>query len=184
MIQRICEELFKRFLTDFQALECLKKDYIQYFTSDLLTYFHKLGQTLGYKTYGSYNPSPEGTEYLVDQCWYVEGQSGIWMELALEQELSYDTLDSIKEDFEKLLDIKAFVKVGIFIPRKPEREDVLKLMQELIVRHMINIPGEQYLIIFLTYRSDVKPKSLEIEGHKFDFLGNRESLGSRLYPWE
>lgn len=178
-----CEKLFAQFINDFPKLGCLSEYKFAQFNPHLKRYFGNLGKKSGYVSYWT---SKETSEYLVDLCWYVENQTGEWMELALEQELSSDDIEEVKSDFYKLLDVKAFLKIGIFRPKKAERYKILELFQELISRHKIRNPEERYLTILMFWHSsrDPHPNKLEISGHEFDFLGNRTDLGTEFYDWE
>jgi len=102
----------------------------------------------------SYQVNLISNEYLVDLCWCFSDkyEKAYWIELALESELSGQDVDSIRYDFWKLVDVKAYTKVGIFAPKLKDWQKVLDELSALVAHHGIRIPEEKYLIIsYLSY---------------------------------
>jgi hypothetical protein len=133
-----------------------------------------LGEELGYQV----KPSTVEKEYLVDLCWIYDAPDKRWMELALESELSKYAIKGIFEDFNKLLDIKAYTKVGIFYPSMFRKQDVLKAIANAISSQEIKYPKEQYLIIFIIdYKKQRKPSNMvEITSYQINLNGEITKL--------
>lgn len=109
------------------------------------------------------------TEYLVDLAWKVE-RPNRYLALVLESELSGNRQDIIK-DFEKLIDIKSRIKVGVFRINPRSEERILKDMQKIARSQMITFADEIYLIIFMKYnREDGR---LYLTCYNIDFKGTR-----------
>lgn len=97
--------------------------------------------------------SREGvTEYLVDLVWKVETPNR-YLALVLESELSEVRREIIK-DFEKLVDIKSKIKIGIFRSNSRSEITIVKDMRKILTSHMIPFASEVYIIIFLNYNRD------------------------------
>jgi hypothetical protein len=122
---RSCETLFNFFLKAYSEVELNWNEDWSEWTKKILGFFADFGQYYDFcvhcrPQYGVVDSTETPTgEYLVDLCWCFEDEysRANWIEVALESELSYPDLDSIKYDFWKLTDIKAFVKIGIFAPK-------------------------------------------------------------------
>lgn len=145
-----------------------------------------LGISKGYDVYEKIGLG----EYLVDLCWYFGGEKELvqgrhWMELACEIEWSSQKLENIIEDMEKLVDIKANIKLGISSPTTKDKEDVRIQIAETIRNSMIKVPSEQYLLIYAIYQPHVKPEErFDVRGYSYDTLGNEIFLGSKKISWE
>jgi hypothetical protein len=77
-------------------------------------------------------------------------------QLALESELSGQDIDSVKDDFWKLTDVKAYTKIGIFAPKLKDRQKVLDELSALVAHHGIRIPEEKYLNAYFCHESGYK----------------------------
>jgi len=173
------DQLFKDFCDAFRRQNWQSKcDDFPELTPYILSYFREKGEKEGFESH----------DYLVDKCWttgyYDKNAVGYWIELAMESELSSQSRGGIWEDFVKLMDVKANIKVGVFRPAKAQREEILDMLRDELDCHRIKNPQEEYLIILLFYRTDKTPVRLEISGYRFDYLGNYEKIGSELLPWE
>ena len=88
--------------------------------SDIIFFLgEKYGRELGFRVKRT---STKESEYLVDLCWIYQDSTERWMGLALESEISNDSIKGIREDFKKLLDIKARTKVGLFVPSESRKK--------------------------------------------------------------
>ena len=150
-----------------------------------------MGKTYEYQVYlgpqyGVLDLNKEPTnEYLVDLCWTFENRKGYWMELALESELSKSqNFDAIQWDFYKLIDIKAFTKIGIFSPKLSERDDVINEIESAIAVSGIRFPFERYLIILILYHgaSEKESERIEIKGYEINNMGDSKEIGSKRFP--
>ena len=94
----------------------------------------------------------EETEYLVDLAWKVENPNR-YLALILESELS-GVRNDIIADFEKLTDIKAKIKIGIFKVNQRSERRIVNEMRRILSSHMIPFAGEVYIIILINYNQD------------------------------
>ena len=173
--------LFDLFIKEFPKFDLEWKNWTEW-TNRLLGFFAKLGKKSGYGIYlkSGILPKEKEGEYLVDLCWVGEFKEHIWIELALEEELSYHDIDSITEDFWKIVDLKAYTKVGIFAPRLAEREEALESLRSIVAYSEIKIPTERYLVIFFLYhgKAEKKDQRIEIVGYEINYLGDYRKIKS------
>jgi hypothetical protein len=167
---------FRNWLTKDSGLawEQSPKDW----TSKMKEYFGKLGQEEGYRPI--YTSETE-KEYLVDIVWRCD-KPGRYLGLAMESELSKDEKD-ILEDFEKLADIKARLKIGLFHLRS--RTDELKIveaMKSILNLQTLVLPNELYLVIFLKYDND--KREIIIDAYDLDLKGtSHQKILGESYPF-
>lgn len=147
----------------------------KHFSKIIFPTWSRYGEALGYIVLHS---KSEKSEYLVDLCWMKETSDARWMELALESEVSKSTLEGIKEDFVKLLDIKAKKKVGIFKPILSIKEKAIEMISSLISTQKIILEGEKYLIFFIVYLGNqVDPeKNCEVTSYEINDEGKVKQL--------
>jgi len=171
------EVLFDLFTKEFPKFNLQWGNWTEW-TSKLLGFFTKLGKQYGYYIRGGEKTS----EYLVDLCWIgsFKEHGAAWMELALEEELSYYDIDSIGEDFSKIVDLKAYTKVGIFAPKLAEREEALRSLENLVTYSEPKIPTERYLVIFILDhgKKEKKAQRIEIVGYELNYLGDSKLIKS------
>ncbi|RJS92438.1 hypothetical protein CW705_02835 [Candidatus Bathyarchaeota archaeon] len=189
---RSCDTLFSLFLGYYPKMKLGWDDDRRRWTVSILNFFAELGKFYGYQVwlkpdYGVRNINNKETrEWLVDLCWYFEAEyfTAHWVELALESELSSQTIDDILYDFWKLTDIKAFMKVGIFAPKLSKKESLLQELIAVVAQHGIKIPTEKYLIILILYHGKVEDetKRIEIDGYEINYLGDFKRIGSKRFP--
>jgi hypothetical protein len=133
-------------------------------TSGIKSCFQKLAITFGYKPVMT---GRDNKEYLVDIVWKCEGPDR-YLGLAMESELSKRN-DAILEDFEKLVDIKAQLKVGLFHLRTDaETTHLINEMKKILVKQHMTF-NETYLVIFLSY--DVNLGKIIIRAYDLDVKG-------------
>ena len=149
-------------------------------TEALIGYWGDLGKEQGFEVYSSKDP----TEYLVDLCWYYQTDNFVdhWMELALESELN-SNFEKIEYDFWKLIDVKAYTKVGIFRPLLKEKDSVLERLSELVTFSGIKIPTEKYLIIFLIdhgVKANLEER-LEVITYDISYLGDVKQIENKYF---
>jgi len=178
------KNIFQSFMKDFETERFLAKRTIPSMTKILKNYFYELGKSKGFEPWTTKRGKEVSYEYLVDHCWAVKDQKGIWLEMALESELSERNVEGILYDFEKLTDVKAFLKIGIFHPQIKRIEEVASKCAELIRRHRIKIVGEQYLLIFLTERQRNRRWYLKVSGYLFDHMGKiKMKMLEKEFDW-
>jgi len=115
----------------------------------------------------------------VDLVWKIE-RPRRYLELALESELS-GKRSEIMKDFEKLLDVKANIKVGLFQLNSDIREDLIQKMQDRLLEQAYTIPSEKYLVILVRYLAN--QGEVEICGVEFSITGRAEEIGRDSYPF-
>lgn len=182
-------KFFRDFLIHFKTRTgCLDLQECSEMNRPLLEYFSDLGEEKGFRvwlTEKRKRRKSKTQEYLIDLCWDVESEEGLWLEMAMEIELSEHSFDAIKYDFEKLTDIKAFLKVGIFAPYKKDYDRILPMCEDLISRHKIKVPEERYLVILLRpfKKHGGSNWYLEASGFLFDNKGIHQEIGTKRYFW-
>lgn len=125
-------------------------------TKCILPFFGELGKEKGFTSL--YSPKAGGEkEYLVDLVWKTNSPNRC-LQMALESEISNPTPKGILEDFEKLIDIKAYLKVGIFKIDAKKEDEVLEEMLELLSKQTIFGQKEDYIVVFM--RRDKKDDKL------------------------
>jgi hypothetical protein len=133
-------------------------------TSKIKEYFGSVGNDKGYTPIFT---CEEKKEYLVDIVWLCE-KPDRYLSLALESELS-ERQSSILEDFTKLVDIKALLKIGLFrVLFSANKENIISKMKEILTRQMITF-NETYLIIFLSY--DSNKREIIVDSYDLDVKG-------------
>jgi len=117
-------------------------------------YFTKLGKDRGFKVESSRLPSGNGEgEYLVDACWWKKQTNQYWLELIVESEWDSSS-GEIEQDFYKLIDIKAYLKVWICSWSDNQYQKREKLLSDLVAQTRFKIPEEEYLIINLPFNKE------------------------------
>jgi len=123
---------------------------------------------------------PRESEYLLDLVWKVQSPRR-YLELGLESELSGNRA-RIMRAFEKLLDVKANIKVGLFRLNSDIEDDIIQTMQEKMLEQAYPVQTENYLVIFLRYIIDAN--QIEIHGCKIFITGRQEDIERNCYPFE
>jgi hypothetical protein len=141
-------------------------------TNIVLTIFDEIGRNMGY--------TPRKEYLRLDQTWEIRLPDISLIVLALEYENTGDVREILDDELQKLIDIKAFLKVLIFYPIIPammyEGEFMITEIQEKIQSAKIKNPDERYVVISPIY---VKPQSIiEVSACSFDSGGKGEELGS------
>jgi hypothetical protein len=145
----------------------------QDWTDRLLNWFRAEGKALGVEVY----PDPDTkwhAEYLADLVWCIEkGDAYGGLVLALESEWSQSWSD-VLDDFDKLLDLKASLKVLLCDPTGPQIQSLPANVSQQIKGHQNRVPGEQYLVIAFDPNA--------IHAWAFDCQGECVDLGATSYP--
>jgi hypothetical protein len=126
--------------------------------------FRKLAKDFDYEPVLT---STDKKEYLTDIVWKCEHPER-YLSLAMESELSKRD-DAILEDFEKLVDIKAYLKIGLFHLRtNAAMMPIIDKMKKILTKQHITF-NETYLVIFLSY--DESSKKIQINAYDLDVKG-------------
>lgn len=144
----------------------------QPWTNTILNIFGEIGRSLGY--------IPRKEYLRLDQTWEIRHPDISTIVLALEYENTDDVREILDDELQKLLDIKAFLKVLIFYPIVPvmmeKGESTYPEIQEKIWSAKIKNPDERYIVVTPVY---IKPSSIiEVSACSFDSEGKGEDLGS------
>jgi hypothetical protein len=141
-------------------------------TTTVLGIFKDVGRSLGYTP---------NKEYLrLDQTWEIRHSDLSTIAVAIEVENTDRVEEILDDELQKLLDVKAFLKVLMFYPVVPimmqDEEATYPEIQEKIRSAKIKNPEENYVIITVVY---VKPSSIiEVSACSFDSEGKGEDLPS------
>lgn len=190
---RCCDLLFELFLKACSQMKLKWDSDWNVWTSKILTFFAELGRLYEFGVYlrpeyGFTDVDNQPTsEYLVDLCWAFEDEKynrAYWIELALESELSSQDVGSIKYDFWKLTDVKAYTKVGIFAPRLRDKKEVLDEISSLVAINVIKIPTEKYLVILILNhgKAETESQRIEVAGYEINYLGDCKQISSKRFP--
>jgi hypothetical protein len=162
---------FKNWLTSESKLNW---DQTENWTFEVKGFFGRLGKSEGYHSKYTSRIEKE-KEYLCDIVWVCE-KPNRYLGLAMESELSMNEKD-ILEDFVKLVDIKARLKIGLFALRlRADEPKILKKMENILTSQVFMLPNEVYVVIFLKY--DLESKEIAIHAYELDLKGtiHREIL--------
>lgn len=141
-------------------------------TSTVLGVFGQIGRNLGY--------TPRKEYLRLDQTWEIRHPDISTIVLALECENTDRVEEILDDELQKLLDIKALLKVLIFYPVVPilmaEEEASYPQIQEKIRSANIKSSDERYLVVTPVY---IKPQSIiKASACSFDSEGRGEDLES------
>ena len=172
------KELFERFKVEFLdgTPPDSWKDNIPW-TDFMLGIFDSIGRSLGYET----RPRPGHGEYLkLDQIWEIRQPDTEVIVLALEHE-NRDQMEVLLDDeLQKLIDVKAYLKVLIFYPKIPlpvvpdYGGFTYPEIQEKIRSAQIRFSDEKYVFINIIYYVE---DLLDVTGCSIDSDGKAEELG-------
>ena len=143
-------------------------------TKAMLDIFEEMGKSFGYR--------PE-REYLgLDLTWAIRHEDMSVISVAIEHE-NGDLKDVIDDELQKLMDVKAYLKVLMFDPGVPivsGKEILLPEIPEKISSSKISLSKEEYLVItpVLLKDKDKNPISISVSACSFDQAGNRKELPS------
>jgi len=168
-------ELFKLFQETFSKAALPDSWQVsEPWTSTVLGVFSQIGRNLGY--------TPRKEYLRLDQTWEIRHPDISTIVLALECENTDRVEEVLDDELQKLLDIKAFLKVLIFYPVVPillvAGEASYPQIQEKVRSANIKSSEERYIVITPVY---IKPQSMiEVSACSFDSEGKGEDLGSFL----
>lgn len=175
------EGLYKMIISDWS----IRKDTMPWGKEDpiwtqwIKDYFYEKGKKLGYEAEKTKSNNQGEGEYLVDLCWWKEKEktSTYWLELILESEWN-SSKDEILQDFYKLIDIKAALKVWVCSWGEKQMKERLSQTCDYILTARFKIPEEQYLILNLPESKIANfNDSITIIGWLIDNQGQKKSLG-------
>lgn len=173
MVSRELDVLFKKFIDDVPKIVKWNMSDTEW-SNRIFRYFADMAKEEGFDAYYENNPF----EYLLDMCWvYEKAKPGVnWIEVAFEIECSRN-LDSIMDEFSKLVDIKAYTKVLLCYPKVDEVDDLISEASEMIRYNPFRFPEEHYLIIALTETR----KKFFFTGIVLNSIGNAVPLGTKEF---
>ncbi|MDD5449938.1 MAG: hypothetical protein PHO42_05005 [Candidatus Omnitrophica bacterium] len=140
-------------------------------TNEILGYFRREGRL-------TYQFKSDDYEYLLDLVWYKGGkeyEDYYGLELALESEWG-GSLGEIMDDFYKLTDVKAFLKVMIVGRSEYSTDKMIEIMSKT-VKNSKKLPEEEYLvIIFPQTAQGVEREEKIFSGYKINNCGFYQAL--------
>jgi len=116
----------------------------------------------------------------LDQTWVAKGSDRSFIALALEHENTENITVLLEDEIQKLLDVKAYLKVLIYYPGFLDIEEHLHRLQTKIKSQTITIPDEQLLVIAV-HPQFVKRKGFLISGYVFKANGEYTELDNYVY---
>lgn len=126
--------------------------------------FQQLATSFGYKPVLT---CIDKKEYLTDIVWKCDYPDR-YLALAMESELS-KRVSAILEDFEKLVDIKAYLKIGLFhLGTNTAVKPIIDKMKGILNRQVMTF-SESYLVIFLSY--DNSSRKIHVDAYDLDVKG-------------
>jgi flagellin-specific chaperone FliS len=141
-------------------------------TNTVLTIFDEIGRNMGY--------TPRKEYLRLDQTWEIRLPDISTIVLALEYENTDRVEEILNDELQKLLDVKALLKVLIFYPLAPammyEGEFTIPEIQEKIRSAKIKNPDERYIVMNLVYSKS--QSIIEVLASSLDSEGKGEDLGS------
>jgi len=167
--QKIFNEFKKRLSTTTLPKSCETADS---WTVTVLGIFNQIGRSFGYRP---------RKEYLrLDQSWEIRHTDISVIVLALEHDNTDDVNEILDDELQKLIDVKAILKVLIFYPIVPitmleSGESTIPDIQEKIRSAKIKYSDERYLVITGTYFS--QKGIVFFSACVFDVEGKGEDLG-------
>jgi len=166
------QELFDSFRSEFSGTTLPDSwEASTPWTNTILNIFGEIGRSLGFMPI---------KEYLrLDQTWEIRHPDISTIVLALEHENTSDLGEILNDELQKLLDVKAFLKVLVFYPPIPvtvvEDEFSFPDIQEKIRSAEIKNPDERYIVVGITR---IGRGALEVNGCSINPDGKAEELGS------
>ncbi|MEM3874698.1 MAG: hypothetical protein QXU45_06160 [Candidatus Bathyarchaeia archaeon] len=184
MVGKVIEKVYKYTIpTPIELFEMFKEKFSKstlpdswensdQWTNTILRIFHEIGCGLGY--------TPRKEYLRLDQTWEIRHPDVSTIVLALEHENTDRVEEILDDELQKLLDVKALLKVLVFYPHIPatvhEGEFSFPEIQEKIRSAEIKNSNERYMVITPVY---IKPQStIEVTASCLDCEGKAEELGS------
>lgn len=171
------EEIYNKFKQDWKenkSNQSLFNDTDKTWTKNILEYFEKEG-------INSYDLVSH-RNYLNDLVWSIEGKKEEEYEnydglvLALESEWGRSK-KQIMEDFYKLVDVKAFLKIMIIGRSGQATNEIIEVMSKIIKKGRIKVFEEEYLIIvFPQNYYEVEKEGQVFSGYKINSQGKLQTL--------
>lgn len=118
-------------------------------------------------------------EFLLDMVWLVEKPRKL-LELGMEIELS-GIRERYLRAFDKLLHVKANIKVGIFLFKTKRVDEIVETLEQKVIELQNPLPKEEYLVILLSY--DDTQKKINIAGYQISAVGYKTKLKADDFPF-
>jgi hypothetical protein len=135
----------------------------------LFTRLRELGRTRRCKVWHSQTTG----EYLWDITWTVEQDASYWVELAGEIELSDMIRRDVEDDFYKVLDAKAHVKLFVAATSRKMAQELREEIDWAITHQRFRLPEERLVAVLVTY--DGRRKTYSATTRIFDGRGPIEA---------
>jgi len=109
-------------------------------TKTMKNIFKKIGESYGY-----FVPDIEWMK--LDQIWVLSKEETDSIIVAIEHENKDSFKNILEDELQKLIDIKAYVKILMFYDKKPSEKEIVEKIKDKIKTQKLIISGEKYLII-------------------------------------
>lgn len=176
--QSDASRLFRRFLREWTDVLPKWDSYNSGWTRRVFAILRRAGTAHGFEV----RPPREGRqgEYLVDLSWQ-QMQRGNYGSLALAAESEFGTTQQLLDDFGKLLDVRASLKLLVGCRRRGSGDRLDSCISNLIhVRSFSEHDGGFLVILFSRPRALSTGRGYLIEGLYFRFDGTRKPVGRRI----
>lgn len=145
----LLEEIFKEFRDWLVISSRLSWNSSKaHWTNAIKQFFKALGSAEGFDVIFT-ESSPGGSEYLLDLVW-MQHSPRRYIQLGLESEMSGNLKRCIRA-FCKMVDTKAYYKVGIFRCGSTVKEKWFQKFKHIVGDDMLGNSNETYLVIFLSF---------------------------------
>jgi hypothetical protein len=117
--------------------------------------------------------------YLWDMAWTAERDDAYWLELAGEIELSDMTRQSVEDDFYKVLDAKARVKLFLAATSQKMAQELQEEICWAVTHQRFRLSEERLVVVLVTY--DGRRETYSAKIRVFDGTG---PIGKWATGWE
>lgn len=172
-------EIFEKFCAKIKDKELPKSwEDNPRWTALMLNIFEEIGRSFGYRI----RKMGKGKEWMtIDETWEIRLPNISTIILALEHENTSKIWKLLDDELQKLLDVKAYIKVLVYYPLEPEKD--IEEIKSKIQSQKIKLPDEKILVITGTYDIDVDPTSIYFQAYEFDVDGKNILIGKNKIPY-
>lgn len=168
------KDVFDRFLKGLPQANIREYEASEPWTKYTTELFRKWGKDLGYTVHCRERYGGDKEYMSLDLVWMKEAADQRFVDLAMEHENDYK--DAFEDELQKLMDVKALLKVLItYISDKKARNDFVAKVAWAIRMRALKLPEEQYLLMLGSCPEDRKPKESYVQFYGYVF-GNTGCL--------
>ena len=162
------KDIFDRFLKGLPQANIREYEAYEPWTKYTTELFRKWGETLGYSVHCSGKYGGKKEHMALDLVWIKKAADQRFIDLAMEHE--NDSKNAFEDEFQKLMDVKALLKVLItYISDRKLRSDFVTKVAWAIRMRALKLPEEQYLLMLGSCPEDRKPKESYVQFYGYVF---------------